>query len=178
MSRPHLRPHFDLEIRAPKTEVTSRLKACFERGGDRWAGHLVGDHAQLVIRRKKRNIWSPWLTFAIDEREDHVRLSGRFAPHPSGWTLYLAAYGIVGISMLGLGLFGVSQWMAGLPATALWSVPVGALLLSCLYASAFLGQGLSAEEMVGMRSFVESAFEDLEHRWVDPEGDERSDDEV
>lgn len=169
MSRPHLRPHFHLVVEATKAKVAQRLEARFKEGGETWAGHLVGDHAQLVIRRRRRNIWSPWLTFTLVEETDLTHLAGRFAPHPSGWTLYLASYGIIGILMLGLGLFGLSQRMAGLHPTALWSLPVGALLLLLLYLSAFAGQRLSAPEMDRMRSFIEGAFRDLAHRWAEDE---------
>lgn len=145
-----------------------------------WAGHLVGDHGQLVIRRRRRHIWSPWLTFALASEGTGTSLRGRFAPHPSGWTLYLALYGIVLTLMLGLGFFGVSQWMAGLPPTALWSLPVGGVLLVALYLSAFVGQRLSGGEMEGMRAFVLGGFEGLEHRWIEPteEYEPKADDDV
>lgn len=172
MDRPHLRPHFDLLVTAPKDEVSSRLAHRFAEGGDRWAGHIVGDHVQLVIRRKQRHIWSPWLTLALAEEEAGTTLRGHFAPHPSGWTLYLALYGMVLIGMTGLGFFGLSQWMAGLPATALWSLPGGAVILLGLYASAFVGQRLSGEDMEAMRGFVLGAFEKVEHRWLEPENRE------
>lgn len=165
MSRPHLRPHFDLEIDAPLPRVVERLEARFADGGDRFAGHVVDKHVQLVIRRRQRNIWTPWLTFEMSEEDGATRLFGRFAPHPSGWTLYLAGYGMVIITMLGLGFFGLSQWMAGLPATALWSLPVGAVLLALLYASAFVGQTWSAGQMDEMRRFVFDGLEGFERRW-------------
>lgn len=168
VSAPQIRPHFDLVLRAPVAAVKARLGEHFAHGGDMWAGHIVGDHAQLVIRRKKRNIWSPWLTFAIEPNERGTRLSGRFAPHPSGWTLYLAAYGMVIISVVGLGFFGLSQWMAGLPATMLWSLPIGAIVLALLYGSAFVGQRLSGGEMDAMRDFVVRGLEGFEHEWVEP----------
>lgn len=177
--RPHVRPHFDLRVAAPVQDVKAQLEAHFAGGGEMWAGHIVGHHAQLVIRRKNRHIWSPWLTFAIEspEGEDAATyLHGRFAPHPSGWTLYLAAYGIVIISMLGLGFFGVSQWMAGLPAYMLWSFPGGMVLVAALYGTAFIGQSLAAGEMDAMRAFVLEALSDWEKEWVAPP--ERPDDDT
>lgn len=177
MSGPRLRPHFDLFVSAPEEPVTRRLEAHFATGGEMWAGHIVGRHAQLVIRRRNRNIWSPWLTFAIEPEKGGTLLSGRFAPHPSGWTLYLALYGMVIISMVGLGFFGLSQWMAGLPATMLWSLPVGAALVVALYASALIGQRLSAGEMDSMRAFVLAGFEGVDTEWRVPRARLESDEE-
>lgn len=169
MSRPQIRPHFDLWVRGPVDEVTRALEHRFADGGDMWAGHIVGHHAQLVIRRKQRNIWSPWLTFAIEPGEEGgTFLRGRFAPHPSGWTLYLACYGMLIITMLGLGFFGLSQWIAEEPPYMLWSVPVGLALLGVLYLSAFAGQRFSAGEMDGMRTFVLGGLERWETEWVEP----------
>ena len=131
---------------------------------------MVGKHVQLVIRRKQRHIWTPWLTFAVDEQDGATRLSGKFAPHPSGWTLYLAAYGMVLMTMVGLGFFGLSQWMAGLPATMLWSLPIGVVLVVALYLSAFVGQRFSAPQMEEMRSFVFEGFDGYERRWLPDDG--------
>lgn len=158
MSRPHLRPHFFLRVPACIEVTKSKLERQFAAGGGQFAGHVVGNHVQLVIRRKQRNIWTPWLTFTLTEEEGQTILRGKFAPHPSGWTLYLAAYGMVLITMLGMGFFGLSQWIAGLPATMLWGLPIGSVLLLALYGSAFVGQRWSAHQMEDMRAFVRRAF--------------------
>lgn len=154
MSRPHLRPQFDFEVALPPEEVLRRLKAHFAENKDRLAGHVVDRHVQLVCRRHARNLWTPWLTFEVLEEDGKSVLTGRFAPHPGGWTAYMAAYAIVGISTLGLGFFGVSQWLAGLPADMLWAFPIGTVLLALLYATAFIGQRFTGEDMVNLRTFV------------------------
>jgi hypothetical protein len=168
MSRPRLRPHFDLYVAAPPSEVTPWLQRRFDEGGETWAGHIAGDHAQLVVRRKKRHPWSPWLTFAIEPREAGTLLRGRFAPHPGGWTAYLACYGIVVITTLGLGFFGVSQWIAEETPHMLWSFPGGLLVLGLLYLSAFVGQRFSASEMEGMRAFITGPLP-WAHEWLPPQ---------
>lgn len=163
--RPELRPHFDLYVGLPPDDVMIRLRARFEAGKRDWVGHSTGHHGQLVVPRAQRHLWSPWLTFDATEQEGGTLLSGRFAPHPSIWTMYMAMYGIVVFTMFGLGCFGLSQWMADEAPTMLWSLPIGLVLLAVLYASAFVGQGLTAEQMAGMRAFIEGTFEDVETRW-------------
>ncbi len=169
VSRPRLRPHFDLLVSAPREDVRSRLSQRFEEGSEVWAGHMAGDHAQLVIRRRQRRFWSPWLTFALEPRPQGTLLRGRFAPHPGAWTFYIALYGMTGTLMLGLGFFGLSQWIAGEPPTMAWSVPIGAVVLVALYGSAFVGQQLSSPEMESMRRFVVEGLAPLKTEWLPPQ---------
>ena len=164
--RPELRPHFDLLVPLPTDQVMVRLTERFEGARPDWVGHLTGTHGQLVVPRTSRHLWSPWLTFDARAEDDGTLITGRFAPHPSVWTMYMALYGIVIFSMFGLGCFGLSQWLAEEPPTMLWSLPIGMILLAVLYGSAFVGQGLTAEQMRGMRSFMEGCFSDVEARWV------------
>lgn len=167
MSRPHLRPRFHVEVRANLEDVRAQVERQFASGGDRFAGHVVGDHAQLVIRRRQRNLWTPWLTFAFRQDDETTHVEGMFSPHPSTWTLYVAGYGMVVITMMALGFFGLSQWMAGLPATMLWSLPIGTVMLFGLYLSAFVGQSWSARDMEDMRRFVHESFEPSQLSVVD-----------
>ena len=166
MAGAELRPHFDLVVDLPRDEVLSRLKARFEAARKTWVGHLTGSHGQLVVPESARHLWSPWLIFDATEHEAGTLLTGRFAPHPSIWTMYMALYGMVIFLMFGLGCFGLSQWMAEEPPTMLWSLPVGVVLLAALYASAFVGQGLTREQMAEMRTFMKSSFEEDQARWT------------
>ena len=165
-SRPELRPHFDLVVRLSPDDVISQLKTRFEQARPEWVGHLAGQHGQLVVPRAQRHLWSPWLTFTATEHEDGTLISGRFAPHPSVWTMYMAFYGMVGFSLFGFAMFGASQWMAGESPWMLWSIPICIALLAILYASAFVGQGLTADQMNAMRRFVKETFDDDQAQWV------------
>jgi len=166
MSAPELRPHFDLVVQLPVEEVMVRLAERFEDARGTWVGHIAGTHAQLVVPRSERHLWSPWLSFSVQEREDGTLLTGRFAPHPSVWTMYMAFYAMLLFSMLGLGFFGLSQWIAGEAPTMLWSLPIGLVVGLGLYGSAFVGQGLTARQMGSMRSFVEDCFPPGQARWA------------
>lgn len=163
-----VRPHFDLVVDRPIAEVMQTLSSRFAEERQHWAGHVTGTHAQLVVRRSQRRIWSPWLSFEVKDKGESSLLTGRFAPHPSFWTMYMAAYGIVGFLLLGLGFFGLSQWLAGEPPTMLWSVPICTALLLGLYVSAYVGQGLGAEQMHDMRMFLGSMFPHESSSWVEP----------
>jgi len=167
MAAPELRPHFDLEVDLSPEDVMVQLAERFEANRGTWVGHVTGTHAQIVVPRSQRHLWSPWLSFAAQAREGGgTLLTGHFAPHPSVWTLYMALYAMLAFSLLGLGCFGLSQWMAGEPPTMLWSLPIGAVIGAGLYASAFVGQGLTAQQMCAMRRFVEDSFPSERTRWT------------
>ena len=166
MAAPELRPHFDLVVSLPTEAVLTTLAERFRDANGTWVGHITGQHAQLVVPRKDRHLWSPWLSFSVEEDEKGSLLSGRFAPHPSVWTMYMAFYAMLLFSMLGLGFFGLSQWLAGEAPTMLWSLPIGAVIGAVLYGSAFIGQGLTARQMCAMRSFIEDSFPRGTARWT------------
>lgn len=166
MATPELRPHFDLAVDLPVEQVMVRLSERFEEARGTWVGHITGVHAQIVVPREERHLWSPWLSFAAQENEGGTLLTGHFAPHPSVWTMYMAFYAMLLFSMLGLGFFGLSQWLAGEAPTMLWSLPIGLIIGAALYASAFVGQGLTARQMCAMRRFIEDSFPDGTARWT------------
>lgn len=164
-SRAELRPHFDLWVALPPDEALARLGTAFNEPAVTWEGDMRGSHVQLMVPEGQRNLWSPWLTFEVNAEDHGTLFTGRFAPHPSVWTMYMAMYAIIGFSALGLAFFGLSQWIAGQAPTALWALPVGAVLAALLYGLAFVGQGLTAQQMCGMRSFVAGLFEDAGAEW-------------
>jgi hypothetical protein len=155
-------------------EVMERLEQRFDGHRRFWNGHITGKYAQLTVPRHHRHPWSPWLSFSSEDHEDGTILTGRFAPHHSIWTTYMAAYGSLGTLALGLGFFGVAQWMAGEPPTMLWAVPVCLVLILCLYGFAFIGQGLTAREMAYMREFVKESFDPSETYWAERNYDPES----
>ncbi len=165
-SAPEIRPHFDLLVSRPPDEVMTHLSA---RLGDDspWVGNVRGRHVQLIVPPKQRHLWSPWLTFEAQDHDDGTLLSGQFAPHPSVWTGYVALAGSVIFTMLGLGFFGLSQMLAGEAPTMLWSLPIGGVVLVILYLLSLAGQGLTAQQMQGMRSFVKACFPEEEARWIE-----------
>lgn len=156
-----IRPHLRYHVRATDpAAITARLASGFEKNADDLYGRIVGQH--VLVAGHIRNLWSPWLDFEIEPKGEDVELVGKFAPHPDGWTLYLAAYAVTGISMLGLAFFGLSQWMAGSAPTMLWSLPVGLGVLGLLYGSAFLGQRFAGKEMRVLERFLVECLDGLE----------------
>ena len=84
---------------------------------------------------------------------------GRFGPHPHVWTLYVAVHGVGAITTLGAAIFGFSQHLSGQSPWALWALPAAPVLAGLVWALAFVGQSLGANQMVQLRHFVDAVAE-------------------
>jgi hypothetical protein len=88
-------------------------------------------------------------------------LCGRFSPHPNVWTGFLTLYATLFMGgVFGL-IFGFSQWSLSMTPWGLVGVPVALALAAFTYGAAFIGQGLGAEEMYTIRSFVDDAMRNV-----------------
>jgi hypothetical protein len=82
-------------------------------------------------------------------------VSGRFAPHPSVWTLYLfLAFGLAFALLVGV-TWGYAQWAMDSVPWALGSAPVIVALGMALFGISMLGQRLSASQMLELRSALD-----------------------
>ncbi len=141
-----VRPRFEIDFvsdpDAVMEEVRSRLPEC-----PHCTGMSVGRHAELFVPQAERRVWSPWLSVTAHERGDGTVLKGRFAPHPSVWTLYLFLSFGLGFALLVGTSLGYAQWATERTPWALVSIPLVGLLGMALYLASQVGQRLGAEQM-------------------------------
>lgn len=112
---------------------------------------------ELVPHPSAVHLWSPQLRLELSEVDGQTDIRARFSPHPHVWTLYLAIHVIGAFGTLGAGIFGLSQHLVGQSPWALWALPAAPVLAALVWALAFVGQGLAAEQMYALRRFVEEA---------------------
>jgi len=159
-----MRPEFVLRHDDPS--------AVLDRLGERLAGHarvtgtLFRRHAVLRMTEREQHFWSPYLYVEAqlpdpddEDAPEAPQLHGRFAPHPSVWTMFMAIYGVLGMTALGGLMYGISQWWIGWTPWALGVTPAAIALIGFVYGAAFIGQGLGAEQMYELRSFLDDAAE-------------------
>jgi len=156
-----MRPEFSVPLAVDGAMVLDRLAERLTDPAVRLRGQVLRGHAYIVVPRGRRTLMSPTLNLETVEADGAHMLKGRFHPHPNVWTGFMALFGIIG--MLGLGgvMYGFAQMTVHEPPWALWAGPVAAALIAFVYGAAFIGQGLSADEMHEMRSFVECAARDM-----------------
>lgn len=158
---PHLRPEFEFIFRGNADEVAARVRAMLREQPDRVGGLFAPGRIELVPARSEQHLWSPQLTADLTPLEEggstHIHV--RFGPHPHVWSMYLAMHAIGAIGTLGAGVFGYSQYLVGQTPWALWALPAAPALAALVWALAFVGQSMSAEQMYELRRFLERALE-------------------
>lgn len=159
MTRPRMRPTFEETLPTSIANVTAQLISGLKDPEAPVRGKVGLRSAEIVVARSERDFWSPYLSLAFDEREGRVIMFGRFSPHPSVWSGFLASYTILGSIALFAGIYAFSQWSIGQSPTALYVV-VGALFfLGTSFGSTFIGQNLGSDQMYVLRHFVDRCIE-------------------
>jgi len=165
VTAPKVRPEIEWTIPLSEEQIIERLKAALARGDQPIRGLFAQHRIELVPDPTIQHVWSPQLTAdlepsASDEADASTRVHVRFGPHPHVWSLYLAVHATGAFATLGAAVFGYSQYLAGSAPTALWALPAAPVLAALVWAFAFVGQGLSAEQMYTLRRFMERALDD------------------
>jgi hypothetical protein len=157
--RPRMRPRFEIPVTGDGTAVLEQLGRQLEAPDSRLTGQVVRGHACLQLAEDKRSLLSPFLNLELIEGPDGPLLCGRYSPAPNVWTGFMAVY-------IFLGLCGFAGLMYGWAQTTVdefpWGfivVPASLALMAFVYGAAVIGQGLTADEMYDLRSFVDRAVE-------------------
>ena len=156
MARPAIRPRFELVVRGDPDEVAQRIAAGLRADGAPVVGAVRGRHAQLQLPEERRRFWSPFLNLEVVDAPEGAAVQGLFMPRPGVWTGYLGGYAAVVTTLL-VGLsWAYSQWTLDEPPTVALGICVGCVIVGILlYASAFVGQGLTQGEMDLLRDWLE-----------------------
>ncbi len=158
-TRPRMRPRFELFFSGDVDALRSRLEQDFA-ASTLYEGKVFQQSAAVWLPEKDRTYWSPYLNLSFEaDTQDSGRthVFGRFSPHPSVWTLFVAIYfalGLIGVGcavygMVELSMHGTGWWLLGLP--------VSLAAIAFVFGASLIGQGLSADQMHGLRHIVEHA---------------------
>jgi hypothetical protein len=156
---PKVRPTFELSAAVPPPEVVACIRAKLPSVKGTIVAQLLRPYIELVPHPSMLHSWSPQLRLDLTEKDGGTLISGRFAPHPHVWSLYLAIHTIGAFGTIGAAMFGYSQHLVGQTPWALWALPSAPVLAALVWTLAFVGQGLAAEQMYLLRRFVEESLE-------------------
>lgn len=158
-ARPRPRPRFELSTAFSPSEAKERVERLLEENDD-VSGMVMEGRIELTIPPPEQHLWSPQLTIDIEESADSgSTLRARFGPHPHVWTMYMAGFAILLTGAMVSAVFGFSQWVINHDPWAFWLTPVFGILAALVFGAAFVGQGLSSEQMYLLRSFLTHAIE-------------------
>lgn len=162
VSRPRVRPVFVLPLAAAPERFWLALAKALARTDGPCRGQTFAGGAILRLRDADRRVWSPALHLHVDAPDGGVvQLHGVFTPSSPVWTAFLAAY--LGLATVGIGTacWGGAQLVMQHPPWAFAGVPIVLVLAGLVYGASFLGQGLAAEDMHALRSFVERVADEV-----------------
>jgi hypothetical protein len=156
MASPRVRPEFVVALAVPPTVFFTALQQALEDRAGSCRGQTFAGGAILRLRTAEQRVWSPALhLYGEGDPAGPWRLRGRFSPSSSVWTAFLAVYLVLAIGMIAALCYGGAQMTLGEAPWAFAGVPVALLLAGLTYGAAFLGQGLGAEDMYELRTFVD-----------------------
>lgn len=154
-----MRPRFRMQVRMDADQVMARFRECFGCDGCEYVVAYFDHQVEVTVSEKDRHFWSPYLNLIVRPLDDgRAELDGRFGPNVNVWTMFMAAYAILGLSgSVGL-LIGSSQWMLGHAPTGVYYALACLLGVCVVYGIAMVGQNIAGEQMREIRWFVESRF--------------------
>ncbi len=154
-----MRPTFEETLPTSIEAVTAELITALKEPEGEVRGKVGLRSAELVMRRGERHFWSPYLSLAFDVREGRPIMFGRFSPHPSVWSGFLASYTVLGSLALFALIYAYSQWSIGQRPTGLYVAAAALFFLMTSFGSTFVGQNLGSDQMYLLRSFVDRCVE-------------------
>jgi hypothetical protein len=153
---PRMRPVFRLELDPGQADVLERLRHRLGQSDCRFEGQVVTGHAMIHLPPARRSLLSPVLNLRLAEEDGRQVLHGRFSPQPNVWTGFMAIYGVLGLIGLGGLMYGFAQMTVDQAPWSMLAAPVSLALIGFVYGAAFIGQGLTVDDMYAMRAFVDT----------------------
>ncbi len=142
-----LRPTFEIPLAESRQEAVRKIDDAYQQVNDRSLMKIFGDYGELYLPKAEHRIWSPNLSFSVDNHEDHACIHGRFAPRFEVWTFVWICYMAFGFTAFFGFILGFSQFMIGTLSWGIWIGCVAMLLWGGLIVVAHVGQQLSSDQM-------------------------------
>lgn len=144
----------ELKAALQPADALERLRRGLGDADNGVCGTVLAEHVEVTICDRDRHFWSPQLSLTAEDHPDGVLLRGRIGPQPHVWTMFVALYAVIGFSTLFALVFAASQWMVDQTLWALWSLPAAVVITALVYATAFVGQRLGADQTHTLMGFL------------------------
>lgn len=130
------------------------LERRIKRPGSPVTGWVQSCQAELHLEAST-DFFTPTLHLHVEERPAGKVLCGRFAPLPQVWMIFTGIYFVIAFGAIAALVYGATQWMLGEAPWAFLAAPACGALAAFVYGAALIGQGLTAEQMYQLRSFLD-----------------------
>lgn len=158
MSLSH-RPRFDFLVELDPKEAESRIRAALAHTDLPLRGAHFPGQCELQVKDEARHVWSPHMTILFEVRPDGTHVSGHVGPNMAIWSLFITAYGALGIFATAGLTFGYSQWSLGQTPYGMVMAGLCAVLSVLVYAAGKVGERLAHEQTHQMHIFLRATLE-------------------
>jgi hypothetical protein len=157
-TRLRLRPRFETVVSLEPDVVQARFEARADDPSTGLEASFRGNHFVFDFRESERRIGTPQLELQVHPDGEGTSVRARIGPHPHIWTLFVFIHAVIALGGVAGLVVGLAQLTLGGAAWALLGVP-GALFLHAFVAgAAYIGQGMAADQVYRLRSFVEDTL--------------------
>ena len=111
-------------------------------------------HAVLRIPIEARHTWSPNLDITVLPHGDHTHVHARLGPEPEVWGTLMFLNAASFFPCFFAAMFGCAQLAMGERPTGLLGLPIGAVLLTGIYATSHVGRRLGAVQIHQLLALV------------------------
>lgn len=119
---------------------------------------VAGRHADLMVDRSERRVWSPRLSVRIEDSPGGSTLRCRFSPRPDVWTGFMFVYFVVVTAIVFGATLGYVQQVSNETAWGYWAIPIGLLIIAAIHGASYAGQKLAATQMQELRGRLDGVL--------------------
>ena len=152
------RPTFDFVVALTPEDALNTLRAAVSATElPLKAAHLSGQ-CELQITEERRHVWSPHMSVIFTPAEGGTRVSGHVGPNLPIWSLFLTAYGALGIFVMAGLTFGYSQWSIHQKPYGFLVAGLCVVMLFVVYGIGKVGEGLAEAQTQLMHTFLQETL--------------------
>jgi len=142
-----LRPTFEIQLMESRQGAVEKIDRAYKVAENKKFLLVFGEYGELHLPPNEHRVWSPHLSFSINQHGDYAFILGRFAPRLEIWTFVWICYMTFAFTAFFGFIFGFSQFMIGVNAWGNWIGLVALLLWGTLIVVAHIGQQMSTDQM-------------------------------
>ncbi len=155
------RPRFTIDLPVSSVEVIlARLREALGSQSGEFEGALSSKHVVVRLGQQRRKLWSPVLDADVVQREEGVRIDGRFGPHPNVWTLFVFIRACLFVALISTSVYACSKSLV-YGESSMWTyVALAAVLVIGEYVGVAVAQKNTQGDMDALAAFVRGAVGD------------------
>lgn len=148
------RPRFDLRVDLDPAAAEALLRDALVQTELPIRGAHFPGQFELQVKDAARHVWSPHMSVLFEQRDDGTRVTGHVGPNMAIWSLFITAYGALGIFTTAGLTFGYSQWSLGQTPYGFWFAGACALATVAVWALGKLGERLATPQTEQLHEFL------------------------